>query len=88
MNSNNILIYVFTATVLFCVLTTPYMYKLTGKKTSKYNWVTSSPDGIAYASGIALHSVIFFLLLLSLTIDNWIIGIILSASVIGGILAL
>lgn len=88
MNSDNILIYVFVATVLFCVFTTPYMYKITGKKTSKYNWITSSPEGIAYASGIALHAAVFFLLLLSLTIDNWIIGIILAATVIGGIFAL
>lgn len=50
------------ATVLFAIVSSPFTYKLTGSLTEQVG-LTTSVDGVPNASGVALHSVVFFVLL-------------------------
>ena len=47
--------------LLFLLIASPFMYKLTGKATSSFNFTTST-NGCPNVSGLILHSVVFFLL--------------------------
>ena len=47
--------------LLFLLIASPFMYKLTGKVTSSFNFTTST-NGCPNISGLILHSIVFFLL--------------------------
>jgi hypothetical protein len=77
------LIISFTSAVIFALLSSPRLFSISGNKTKKYGWETSSVDGCPYASGILLHSFLFFLIVLVIMIDN-----LLIAGIVASILAL
>jgi hypothetical protein len=69
------LILTFATSILFIVLASPNMFKITGGKTHKRGFDTSSEDGRPYASGIAIHSFIFFLFMFLMLLDNLLVAI-------------
>lgn len=73
----------FTSAVIFAILSSPKTFSLTGKKTKSYGWESSSENGCPYAGGIALHSLLFFLIVLIIMIDN-----LLFAGIAAALLAL
>lgn len=74
MFNGNRMVVIISFTVIFAILTSPMAYKFSGTKTEKYDWVTSTDDGCPYASGIALHSLLFLVITSSILIENPIIG--------------
>ncbi len=60
MNKHNCLLAQFV-TVLFMLISSPCMYKLTGKTTSLIKWETSS-NGCPNLMGLLLHTFVFLLL--------------------------
>jgi len=47
--------------LLFLLISSPFMYKITGSITHKLGWTTST-NGHPNASGLILHTVVFLLL--------------------------
>jgi hypothetical protein len=64
----------FTSAVIFAILASPFVFRITGNKTRKRGWITTSETGSPYASGIALHSFLFFLIVLIIMIDNMLLA--------------
>jgi hypothetical protein len=50
--------------ILFIVIGSPMLYKLVNSLTIKYGLDIASPDGCPNLKGLALHGVIFFLVVL------------------------
>jgi hypothetical protein len=64
----------FTSAVIFALLSSPAVFLITGRKTRAYGWITSSETGCPYASGLALHTFLFFLVVLIIMIDNLVLA--------------
>ena len=77
------LVTAFSASVVFAVLASPTMFKITGKKTKKYGFETSSVDGYPYASGTAIHTILFMLFTFIILLDNLLHAAIISSILIG-----
>lgn len=65
----NMLIITISSTVLFAILSSPYVYKISNEKLSEYGVEIANNDGCPYALGILIHSILF-LLLFSVTISK------------------
>ena len=50
--------------ILFIVIGSPMMYKLVNSLTTKVGLVIASPDGCPNLKGLAVHGVVFFLVVL------------------------
>ena len=74
-DSVDILTYITAATIIFIAMSTPVFHIIIGNKTREYGLVTSTDDGRLYASGVLLHSFIFYIFLLSITIENHLFGL-------------
>jgi energy-converting hydrogenase Eha subunit A len=77
------LIISFASAVIFAVLSSPRLFAITGDKTRKYGWETSSVNGCPFVAGILIHSILFMLLVLIMMLDNLLIGGILIAMLFG-----
>ena len=60
MNKHNCLL-ALVVTLLFILISSPCMYKITGKTTSLVNWETSS-NGCPNLMGLLLHTIVFLVL--------------------------
>ena len=60
MNKHNCLL-ALVVTLLFILISSPCMYKITGKTTSLVNWETSN-NGCPNLMGLLLHTIVFLLL--------------------------
>ncbi len=56
-------VYSFAAAILFAVLSSPVIFKITNSITKKYGFEIATDDGTPYANGVALHSLVFFYIL-------------------------
>lgn len=54
--------------VLFIVISSPIVYKFVNALTSKAGLVIASPDGCPNLKGLAVHGVVFFLVVLLIMI--------------------
>lgn len=63
----------FSLSLLFIILASPHTFKRTGKVIYNTTGLTIEDDGKAYAPGVLFHSVLFFVLALSITRNDYLL---------------
>lgn len=70
----------FSLTIIFALLNSPVTYKYTNKKINKIiNTDICTEDGLPYASGLVVHSVLFFIFTMLFLIEDYRISLIIIA---------
>ena len=76
MNNGNVycnVILSFSLSILFMVLSSPHVFKLTGAVVYNTTGLNIQEEGKAFAPGVLLHAVLFFVLALAITRNDYLL---------------